>query len=220
MGLERVVAPAAIGAQLEIGIPAAMDVALHHGLEPGFVAPEDRRDRADEIELGLVDGPVGASHEEQALDDVVQQGRLLREGPPELPGVGLEAGRRLLGQAEQALDVLVVLRRHDDHRLEGVDLRAQHHAIRPRHLGQQGDETGGQDEVAGRRPEGRPFPVDEVMAREGSHEGADRTADGEADAAPAELAPDRHALEQAPKWRPGRGGRDARSCDQRQYTLP
>ena len=154
---------------------------------------EGRRDRLKIGVLGLVHGAVRLGDVEEAVEDVLEQLRLVREEIADLPRIGLEAVGRRLREFEQAGDAGVLALRHVDDFLEGVDLVRDDDAVGLRHLGGEGDEAGREDEVPRRRPEGRALAVDESVAGERAEERAHRAAEGEADAGAADLAPDRIA---------------------------
>jgi hypothetical protein len=142
-------------------------------------------------ELRLVHGPVGLGDVEEPVEHVLEELRLLAQDIGDLAGVSFEALGGALGEVEQGLDPRVLGIRHLDDALEGLDLVADHHAVRFRHLGRERHEAGGEDEVARRRSEGRPLPVDQNVPRHAPEQGPDGPAERQPDPGPAELAPNR-----------------------------
>ncbi len=70
-------------------------------------------DAGDVTEIGvlrLVDRAIGGGDQEQAVQHILEQGRLVLEGGRDLAGIGLEPGAGLLGEVEQALDPRLLLR--------------------------------------------------------------------------------------------------------------
>ena len=188
---QRHIREAPVGAEHEVGVVRTLDVAGGDAVEVAVLKPEDRCDAAHIGELGLVHEAVRDRDVEQAVDEILEQRRLVAEGVGDLAGIGLEAVGRRLREVEQAHDVAVLRGRDLDEPLEGVDLRAQHDAVGLRHLGGKGDETGGKDHVLRRRAEPGAVAVDEDVPGKGAKEGAERPADGVAEPRPAELSPNR-----------------------------
>ena len=157
--------------------------------ETGLVDAEDRSDIGEIAMLGLMHRAVGGGDQEQAVEHVLQQGRLVVEMLRELRGIGLEAGAGLLGEIEQPFDLGLLAGRNLDDPPEGGDLVTRHHTIGARHLGGERDEPGGEDDLLRRRAEGRAFAVHQHMAGQRADERAERAAQHEANAAAAQGSP-------------------------------
>jgi DnaJ like chaperone protein len=71
-----------------------------------------------------MDRAIRGGDQEEPVEHVFEQRRLVAEGISELAGISLEAGAGLLGEVEQHLDALALLGRHGDDAVEGGDLVA------------------------------------------------------------------------------------------------
>ena len=180
------------GAEHPVGIARQVDVAGQDGVERAVDPSEDAGYVLQIGKLALVERTVRGRDREQPVQHVVEQGRLVREGAPELMRVGGVAIGRRLGEAEQPLDIAPLTLRNGDDPGERRDLGRRHHPVSLGHLGRQRDETGRQHDVPGRRSEDGTVPVDQVMAREGARESPDRSSDREPQTAPAHFAPNGH----------------------------
>ena len=143
---------------LDIGGEAEQLVGARHigdvvRADPAVLGRSDAQQPGDPAQVGLlelVEGAIGRSDEEQALQHVLAQLRGVTQDVADLARIGLEARHVLLGQVEQAAHVRLLGRRHLDNAPERCHLVLGDGAVRARRLGRERDEGNGERHVVGR----------------------------------------------------------------------
>jgi hypothetical protein len=113
------------------------------------VKAEDLRHLVEIVELVGGYLAVGPGNVEQALEQLLEDGRIVPEHASELARIGFEATDVLARLVEQPTDVLQLLRRNVEDLLEGADLVASHHPVGLCHLGAEDDHADGESDVLG-----------------------------------------------------------------------
>ena len=84
---------------------------------------------------------------QEAFQHVLQELPVVLEQRRDLVGIGLVSRDVLLGEAEDALDVVRLLGRGSKHLLERLHLERRHDAVRLGHLGRERDDADGEGNV-------------------------------------------------------------------------
>ena len=169
------------------------------GADAGPVVLVEAKDRGhfrQVIELLLGDLAVGPGDVEEALDQLLQDRRVMAEQAADLLGIGLEPMGVAARLVEQAADVLHFLLGDVEDFLEGADLVLGDDTVGLGHLGAQHDDADGEGDAPGGivlgRLAGAVAHLVDGMAGTGAENRADRPTDGEAGRAAQNFAPYAH----------------------------
>ena len=141
---------------------------------------------------------VGPGNMEQAVEHILEQLAVALEHGGELLSIGLIACHILLGEVEDARDVLHLAFRDLEHLPEGVHVVLGYDAVGFGHLGAERDDANSECELicsGGIRV----VTVDSVMTGDAPEQGTDRAADRQACCRTRWLAPDRNCRNSCPR---------------------
>ena len=93
---------------------------------------------------------VGLGDFEEAVEQILEHGRFVRQKARHVARVGFKAGNVAFGEIIDAGDIPLFARRNGEDAGEGVDLGAGHDAVGLRHLGGEGDHADGESRLAAR----------------------------------------------------------------------
>jgi hypothetical protein len=205
-GLDRGVARLPVDAEdaVRVGL-VGPEMAGADALEIGLGESEYLAHPPQVVELRRRDRTVRLGDVEQPIEQLLQHRRAAPEHAGDLPGVGLEPVGVGARPVEQAADVALLVRRHAEGLLEGVDLVAADHAVGLGHLGAEHDDGDGEGDLLGGRAVDR-FGFGRDLRRlrlahrvhrmpgDRAQDRAERPAEGEAGGAAQDLAPNAHAV--------------------------
>ena len=132
---------------------------------------------------------------EEAFEYILEQLAITFEHGRQLLGVGLVARHVLLGEIENAGDVLHLALRNLEHLLEGVHLVHGDDAVGLGHLGAKRDHAHGEGDLILRRTILLLIAIDGVMPRHATKQRTNRATDREPRGSAGQLPPNRHCQE-------------------------